>query len=408
MSCNHRFLVFGLAALLLTAAPAFAQGDDHPQGSTTAPGRSSADKGFVEKARDWAKDNQLVERMQGDVDGWYPRLGGLKRGAGFGAGPGYRTHLLGDGTPDSGVLLDVSGAMSYRMYKAIDVRARWIEAFDKRFELWTDYRFEDDPQEDFFGIGFDSPSTSRTSYTYRGSDLSLRAALKPVTWLRTGASVGYLNPSVHAGRDPGYPSIEERFTDAAAPALVEQPNYLHATLFADAEFRDVPGNPRRGGFYHVGYGSWNDRSFDAYTFRRFEANAIQHVPLDADQRHILSPRVGIDLVNNAPGDRVPFFFLPYVGGADTIRSLREFRFEDENALWLGAEYRWIATKWVSLAAFTDAGKVTHGWDQMDLTGLKHAYGFGFLVHSSKQTFMRLYFATGANEGVRTTLRLGLF
>jgi len=31
--------------------------------------------GFVEKAKHWAEDHQIVERLNGDVDGWYPRLG---------------------------------------------------------------------------------------------------------------------------------------------------------------------------------------------------------------------------------------------------------------------------------------------------------------------------------------------
>jgi hypothetical protein len=51
--------------------------------------------------------------------------------------------------------------------------------------------------------------------------------------------------------------------------------------------------------------------------------------------------------------------------------------------------------------------VTQRWDQMDLTNLRHAYGVGVLVHSSKQTFARLYIGAGGGEGVRTFLKLGL-
>jgi hypothetical protein len=394
VSCKHLLCVVFAVAAAFQARPVIAQAPADPP--------RADERGFADKARDWAKEHQILERLQGDVDGWYPRLGGLKRGSGFGGGPGYRTHIL-----DDKVLLDVSGAVSYRWYKAVDVNARWLQAWDKRVEVWTDYRLEDDPQEDFFGIGPATSLATRTSYTYRASDLSLRGELKPIPWLHVGTTLGYLHPWIRSGHDAQFPSIEELFSDATAPGLAEQPDFLHAAVFADADFRDAPGNPRRGGFYHAAYGRWDDRSFNAFDFRRFDANAIQHVPLNAGQTHIVSPRFGLALVNNAPGERVPFYFLPYVGGVDTVRAFREFRFSDENALWFGAEYRWVATKWVSLAVFTDAGKVTQRWDQMDLTNLRHAYGVGVLVHSSKQTFARLYIGGGGGEGVRTYLKLGL-
>jgi outer membrane protein assembly factor BamA len=111
-------------------------------------------------------------------------------------------------------------------------------------------------------------------------------------------------------------------------------------------------------------------------------------------------------VNNETGERVPFYFLAYVGGVDTIRSFREFRFKDENALWLGAEYRFIPVKWVSLAAFVDAGEVTPNWQDVDFRGLKKAYGFGVRVHSRTQNFARVDFGTGGGEGWQIFLKLG--
>ena len=57
----------------------------------------------------------------------------------------------------------------------------------------------------------------------------------------------------------------------------------------------------------------------------------------ANRTHVVSGRVGFSYVNNEAGERVPFYFLAYVGGVDTIRSFREFRFKDENAMWLSAE-----------------------------------------------------------------------
>jgi hypothetical protein len=357
------------------------------------------DGGFVDKAKRWADKHQILERLNGDVDGWYPRLGGMTRGGGFALGPGYRLHL---GT----VLLDGSFAFSTKAYTAVDVKARLLQAFDERLEVWTNYRYEDFPQEDFFGRGLSSLRDTRTSYDFDSVDVLALALVKPLPWLRLGTEVGYMSPDVGPGTDPNYPPIDQLFTDVEAPGLLEQPNYLHTTVFADIDYRDEKGRPRSGGFYHVALGLWDDRTLEQYDFRRFDANFSQYVPLDPDKKHVILGRVGFSYVNNDTGGRVPFYFLPYVGGVDTVRSFHEFRFKDENALWLTAEYNLTLMKWVSVATFIDAGKVAPDWQDIELSGLKKGYGFGVRVHSNRQMFARIDVGTGGGEGWKMFLKLG--
>src|SRR5687767_10273548 len=144
-------------------------------------------RNFVDKARQWAKDTQIVERLSGEIDGWYPRLGGMTRGSGFGIGPGYRFHL-GD------VFIDLSAAYSLKAYKAVDANVRWLRAYDNRFELWTNYRFEDFPQEDFFGMGLDSTREARTSYDFDSHDVNVEGRFKATEWLNLSALVGLMGP----------------------------------------------------------------------------------------------------------------------------------------------------------------------------------------------------------------------
>jgi hypothetical protein len=361
----------------------------------------SASSRFVEKVQAWAKKHQILERLSGDVDGWYPRLGGMTRGSGFAIGPGYRTHIL-----DSDILVDMSAAMTFRLYKAVDFKVRWLQAWNDRVEVWTDYRFEDYPQEDFYGIGPETLESTRVSYRIRGSDFRARAIVKPLRWLRTGVNVGYLLPSVGRGRDSRFPSIEDVFDDIAVPGLIAQPNFLHTDLFVEINYLDAPANPRRGGFYRAAFGNWNDRTLDAYNFRRFDGSASQFVPISPDRKHTVSGRLGVSYVNNAPGDRVPFYALPYVGGTDTVRSYHEFRFKDENSLWLNAEYTWTPIKWVSGAVFADYGKVAEHWEDINATDLKRGYGFGVRAHSTKQSFGKIDFGFGGGEGWRVFIKLG--
>ena len=396
-------IVSGLAAGTAHAQPLARAGvafDAGTPAAAPAAQERAASGSFLDSAQRWAKDHQILERLSGEVDGWYPRFGGLTRGSGFGLGPGYRLHPFG-----SPVLVDASAAISIRAYKAVDVRARWAQLWQDRVELWTDYRYEDFPQEDFYGVGVGSLRSTRTSYTYRSHDISLRAQVKPQPWLRTGLKLGYLNPTIRSGRDNDFPSIEELFTDATVPGLATQPNFLHTELFAEADSRDTAGNPKQGGFYRAAFSAWDGRT-DGYDFHRVDGEASHYVPLTADRKHVMSGRAGISAAYSGDGNVVPFYFYPYIGSQDTVRSLRDFRFRDETAVWFGPEYRWIPIKWISTSAFADFGKIGHGWDDLTSHDLKRGYGFGFHVHSDKQSFFHLEYAFGGGEGRRIFVRAG--
>ena len=147
--------------------------------STAVPPPPQDEVSFVDKAKDWAQQHQILERLNGDVDGWYPRLGGMTRGGGFAVGPGYRFHL-------GNVLVDASAGISTKTYTAADIRVRWLSALDERVELWTNYRYEDFPQEDYFGRGLTSIQDNRTSYDFDSVDFSALGLFKPRPWLRVG------------------------------------------------------------------------------------------------------------------------------------------------------------------------------------------------------------------------------
>lgn len=402
---THRLMTALVAlAVIASASIAYAQEPVAVEAAVAAPG-AEADEGLMDRLEDRAEafndKTQIVERLNGEVDGWYPRLGGMTRGGGFAIGPGYRTHVAG-----GRLFADLSAGMSVKGYKSADVNVRWLQAFNDRVELWTDFRYEDFPQEDFFGLGLESSEAARTSYDFDSAEFLVRGVVTPIAWARVGASVGIMRPDIGPGTDKQFPSIEQLFTDAGAPGLLDQPDFLHTTFFGEIDYRDVRGNPRSGGFHRVSFGLWDDVTLEEFDFKRFDMVLTQYVPVGAARRHVLTGRLGTAYVNNETGERVPFYFLAYVGGVDTIRSFREFRFKDENALWMTAEYRWIPITWVSLAAFVDAGEVTPNWGDVDFRGMKTGYGFGVRVHSDKQTFARLDFGTGGGEGWQIFVKLG--
>jgi hypothetical protein len=357
--------------------------------------------GFLARARQWIKDTQLIERLNGDVDGWYPRIGRMTRGSGFAVGPGDRMHPFG-----GPVLIDLSAGLSTQGYKSADANVRWFQAAAGRVEAWTDYRFQDFPREDYFGSGLDSRSEARTSYALTSHDVQARGLARVTPWLRVGVNAGYIRLHLRTGRDPSVPSIEQLFTDAEAPGLLAHPSYLHSTVFTEIDYRDSPGHAGSGGYYRVALGFWNDRSSGQNDFTRLDVLLNQFIPLDSGNKHVVAGRVGLSRATAAGASRVPFYFLPSVGGADTIRSIREFRFRDEHAIWLGVEYQFRPSKYVDLAVFVDGGTVTHNRRGAGSNALREGYGAGIGFGTATQRFGRIDVGAGGGEGMRLFVKFG--
>lgn len=168
--------------------------------------------GFFGRVQQIVEDSRIMDRLSPE-NGPYPRFGDLTTGSGFSVGPGYRRHML-----DDRIFIDISGVISVKNYRAADVKARWLRAWDKRVELWTNFRYNDFPEEDFFGLGLESRREARTSYSLTSTDVNTVGAVR-LGPLRTGAEIGYFNPRIGRGEDRHLPSIEELFGDADAPGV---------------------------------------------------------------------------------------------------------------------------------------------------------------------------------------------
>ena len=402
MTCRTMAVALGIAAMVSTTA-AWAQDAaevkaDAPQ--TTERDNDAADVGFVDKAKRWAEEKRIADRIS-PREGVYARFGGMTTGSGLALGAGYRKYLF-----EERVFADVSAALSTKMYKAVDAKARWATFWGDRVELWTDFRYRDYPQEDFFGIGNTSVLANQTSYGIESTDIVGRALVNLLPWLSVGADIGYFNPIIGPGTDDSVRSIEELFVDVQAPGLtaVEQPNFLHNTLFAEVDYRDQRGFPTRGGFYRAAFGTWEDTELEQFDHHRFDAEASQF--FDVTPRQVVALRVGLSYVNNETGHRVPFYFLPYVGGSDTVRGYDEFRFRDENVLFLNAEYRIKVHQFVQVAPFFDAGEVREDWEDIGPGELKTSYGIGLRAGTDERTFVRIDIGTGGNEGTRVFFKFG--
>ena len=344
-------------------------------------------------------DDGRLRRLIAPHNGFFAGYGYTYKpsGAGFALGGGFRHDLL-----DRRARVVFEAGESFRNYHAIRADFSLPRLARGHLELGVEGVYRHQPQDDFYGPGPDSRSEDRVSYLYKDSETQGRAIATLRPWLNVGARLAHLAPRIRPGTDDRFPSIEQVFDDDAAPGLSEQPNFVYGEGFAEVDYRDETGHTRDGGHYSLTFRKYSDRDLDEYSFRRVDLTLRQYIPI-FDKKRVFALQLAMAGTDAGDGHQVPFYMQPTLGGGQTLRTSRDYRFRDTHALWMNAEYRWEAFSALDMALFTDWGKVASRFSDLDFSDLEHAYGIGFRVIAAHTVVFRLDLATGS-EGFRTVIK----
>jgi hypothetical protein len=341
--------------------------------------------GTAEKYLDYAENYLTKGQLH-----WHPFFNSAYAGGGFTLGGGYLQHL----GPRN--VLDGRASFTFSGYKRIEAEftapGEW---FGRRVNLSLLGGWREATQVGFYGIGNSTSKESRVNYGFKqpyGSatlelhpthvPVILRGAFEATQWQQTAGS-------------GNVPSIETAYTPATLPGIGAKPTYFHSHGTVGIDTRLSPGYARRGGFYGITYHDFTDPD-DAFGFWQADFEAIQHVPL-MRETWVLSFHGLVETTYLKTDQQVPFFMLPSLGGGSDLRAFTSWRFRDRNSLLLQAEWRVMVNRFVDMAVFADAGKVTAHRSDLNLDSLKMDGGLGFRFHGPLATPLRLDFAKG-NEG----------
>jgi hypothetical protein len=282
--------------------------------------------------------------------------------------------------------LKVGAAYSTRGYKLAHGAIRFPELANGKIDVGATGRWLDATQVPFYGLGNDSVEDHRVSYRLRSFDVGADAAFKPVPWYRIGGGIASQRPEDREGLG-ARPSIETRHSPVSAPGLRSQPRYIQSTVFTAIDWRESPGYTRSGGLYAVALDQFRD-SDDAFTFRRVTGDIRQYLPV-LNEHWVFAFRALVQTTDTDSGQVIPYYLLPSLGGAQTLRGFGDFRFQDRHLLLLSGEYRWKAGQFVDMALFVDAGKVTADRSDLNVKDLEPAYGVGVRFHAPSATVLRV-------------------
>ncbi len=324
-------------------------------------------------------------------DGLHLKLGSLATGSGFAYGAGFRNRRL----LDREGAFSVWAASSLKRYWAVEARFDMPDLAGGRVMLGTFGRRQNYPQEDFFGIGPGARRIDHSNFEYKDTIFGGRIAVKPASRLTVGSRVEYSRAEIGRGRNSSLPSIDDIFDDISVPGLGGGRTLIRTGAFADFDYRQ-PKQARRGGWYRFEASHFEDPS-DTVTFTRYDTDLRQFFSILAERR-VLALRLSVATTEPAPGSRVPFYMMPTLGGHDTLRGFRDYRFRGPHALLTQTEYRFEIWSGLDAALFYDAGKVTLQRKNLNFKNLEDAYGFGFRFNTDNGTILRIDAGFGSNDG----------
>lgn len=325
-------------------------------------------------------------------EGLYPKLGSLAIGSGFAFGGGFRDRDLFNRNG----IVDMWAATSLSRYWAAEARLTFPHLARKRLHLETWASRRDYPAEDFFGMGPDSARADQTSYAIRTDLFGARAGVRPLPMLFAGGGLEYLTPALGRGTDSRVPSIEQRFDPSSAPGIGESIDYLRTFTFLELDYRR-PKNARSGGWYRFDYSHYDDRTTGLRTLTRFDTDLRQYIGFLAGRR-VIAARLFVSTSAGVDGGEMPFYLMPMLGGNDTLRGFREYRFRGPHALLFQGEYRWEIWSGLDAALFYDTGKVANRRGDLDFSDLERDYGFGFRFNTNEAVVFRVDAGFGSRDG----------
>jgi hypothetical protein len=309
-------------------------------------------QGRIERGLLWLREKEMVERFLNGASGVHPKFGGLAPEGGAGLGGEYRWANR-QFTFHTSAVASFGGSRKFDLELAAPKLAN-SRLFAELYAAHNDYS-----RLSYYGSGPDSEKSDRVRYHLEDTAVDGRLGVRPFRYFSLGPTAGYVSTHVRPGADSSFGRLGG---------------------FAQYDWRDNPGGPRRGGNYFAQFSDYRK-------FRRLDVEAQQFVSI-LNQRRVFALRAKSALTFKEPGQEIPFYMQPTLGSSDDLRGYRPYRFRGDNLLVMNAEYRWEVFSGLDMALFTDAGKVFTRKSDFNLHKLESDAGFGFRFNARNKTFLR--------------------
>ena len=324
--------------------------------------------------------------------GFRPVVGGMPSGSGFVFGGGYIA-----GYDHELIQFTANARYSTRGYTVVDTGVIFpTPASGLPVQAHVKAEVRDLTSLRFFGLGPESSASGRSTYGLEDRSIEAGVTATASRFVEMGITARWM--TAEAGPGAADASLEERFDPFQIPGFGTQTDYLAYGGHLVLHLRDAHVIPSAGVSVRVDAARYDDRDSDLFDFTRVVGDVQAQIPLGYRNR-ILALRVRSSSSVGENGGMVPFYLMETIGGANSIRGFREYRFRGGRNLLLNAEYRWEVWTYVDFAFFYDAGKVFSDSADLNFSEMQSGYGFGIRGHAPGGTVFRIDFAR-SNEGFK--------
>jgi hypothetical protein len=254
-----------------------------------------------ERVFDRIQNNQIFERLTGEIEGWRIMMGGMIPYSGFSIGPEYYRHLL-----NRQAVFQTTLVGSYKEFYKLDSSFRMPSLASDHAFFSLDGTTFSYPRIDYYGQGPNSSKAGRSDYSEEETGFSGTAGVKPFRYLKIGATGGYLLTHVGPGHDDDLGSTYLIYNAQSAPGLLSPSNFAQAGGYVQFDWRDNPGDPAHGGNYIARYTDYDDVRRGDYSFQRLDLEVDQYFGFLNDQ-HVIALRGRVEATEAGSGQQVPFY-----------------------------------------------------------------------------------------------------
>ena len=382
-----------LALLAVTAAPLAAQVNSRAEEIQQARREKAANAAPEELSKaesrlNYIMDKHILERLATGFHGLTMVMGGLPTGQGFAIGPQYSRLDLAGGA----LKFRTSARGASARAVLIDLQATMPKLAGGKFFVDFLAQHRNLPRLEYFGPGPDSQLGDRSNFRLEDTSADFTVGYRPFEdklsrLLSLGVTGGFLEVNTGPGNNSDLAQTADLFTPQTTPGIDDQTEYFRGGFFAQYDYRDNPLGPRSGGNYVAKFTYYNG-DLRLHDFKTLHLEAQQYFPF-LNKRRVIALRTMAILSYANANQTIPFYIQPVLGGSESLRGFRAYRFYDNNLILANAEYRWEAFSGLDMALFFDAGKVVPTRSQVNYHDLEGSAGIGFRFNVQNSVFLRI-------------------
>lgn len=365
--------------------------------------------GRLERLFMFIEEGHIQAILSRGFAGFYPVFGGIRTGAGTAGGILFRPRL-----PRRYLHVSLRAAFSIRSYQGYQ---GVIGFTPRRWSVLGFIRYRQMPKEDFFGIGGNSRAELRS--TYRLNDFQVGGAAGVFLGQSVSAMVqlSFLRNDPGPGKERSVPQVGDVFPETEAPGLTEAVGFLISRLQLRFDFRNIRKNrltprafalqddplaartlnPDRGVLLELQLSRYDDVDTDRYSFHRLNVELQEYFSFYRAHQ-VLAFRQFVSITDRNGHGEIPIYLMQTLGGGNSLRAYRDFRFRDNHVLLLNGEYRWRAWTGLQMALFFDAGKAVSRRSGLNFARMITSYGIGARIRTSRAILLRVGYARGREGG----------